>query len=101
VQAVVAGAVGGENIGKRSKGWRASRSTCATRGSGATRPERLQQLPILTPTGQQITLGSVARIASQDGPPMLKSENARPSGWVYVDVRGRDLASVAEDLRAR
>jgi hypothetical protein len=35
------------------------------------------------------------RIAITDGPPMLKSENARPSGWVYVDVRGRDLASVA------
>jgi len=34
-----------------------------------------------------------------DGPPMLKSENARPSGWVYIDVRGRDLASVVADLR--
>jgi len=34
-----------------------------------------------------------------DGPPMLKSENARPSGWVYIDVRGRDLASVVGDLR--
>jgi Cu(I)/Ag(I) efflux system membrane protein CusA/SilA len=35
-----------------------------------------------------------------DGPPMLKSENARPSGWVFVDVRGRDLSSVADDLRS-
>jgi Cu(I)/Ag(I) efflux system membrane protein CusA/SilA len=52
-----------------------------------------------TPVGQQITLGTVARIAITDGPPMLKSENARPSGWVYVDVRGRDLASVANELR--
>jgi Cu(I)/Ag(I) efflux system membrane protein CusA/SilA len=50
--------------------------------------------------GQQITLGTVAKIVVADGPPMLKSENARPSGWVYVDVRGRDLASVAADLRA-
>jgi Cu(I)/Ag(I) efflux system membrane protein CusA/SilA len=41
----------------------------------------------------------VARIKVSDGPPMLKSENARPAGWVYVDVRGRDLAAVANDLR--
>jgi Cu(I)/Ag(I) efflux system membrane protein CusA/SilA len=57
-------------------------------------------LPIVTPLGSQITLGMVARITVVDGPPMLKSENARPSGWVYVDVRGRDLASVVADLRA-
>ncbi|MBY0236566.1 MAG: efflux RND transporter permease subunit, partial [Burkholderiaceae bacterium] len=62
-------------------------------------PEKLKALPILTATGQQITLGTVAKISITDGPPMLKSENARPSGWVYVDVRGRDLASVANDLR--
>jgi Cu(I)/Ag(I) efflux system membrane protein CusA/SilA len=42
----------------------------------------------------------VATVVINDGPPMLKSENARPSGWVYIDVRGRDLASVAGDLRA-
>ncbi|MDE2342262.1 MAG: efflux RND transporter permease subunit, partial [Betaproteobacteria bacterium] len=56
-------------------------------------------LPIYTDQGQQITLGTVARVAVADGPPMLKSENARLSGWVYVDVRGRDLAAVATDLR--
>jgi Cu(I)/Ag(I) efflux system membrane protein CusA/SilA len=44
-------------------------------------------------------LGTVARIEIADGPPMLKTENARPSPWVYVDVRGRDLASVVNDLR--
>ncbi|HWU85195.1 MAG TPA: efflux RND transporter permease subunit, partial [Rhodocyclaceae bacterium] len=48
----------------------------------------------------QITLGMVAKVKVVDGPPMLKSENARPSGWVYIDVRGRDLASVVHDLRA-
>jgi Cu(I)/Ag(I) efflux system membrane protein CusA/SilA len=49
--------------------------------------------------GQQITLGTVAQVVITDGPPMLRTENARPSGWVYVDVRGRDMASVAHDLR--
>lgn len=65
----------------------------------ARHPEKLAQLPIQTPIGQQITLGTVAKIRITDGPPMLKTENARPSNWVYVDVRGRDLASVANALR--
>jgi Cu(I)/Ag(I) efflux system membrane protein CusA/SilA len=56
-------------------------------------------LPILTPKGQQITLGTVAALKISAGPPMLKSENARPSGWVYIDVRGRDLAATVADLR--
>ena len=59
----------------------------------------LEQLPIYTPLGSQITLGTVAKVKVSDGPPMLKSENARPSGWVYIDVRGRDIASVVADLR--
>jgi Cu(I)/Ag(I) efflux system membrane protein CusA/SilA len=50
--------------------------------------------------GQQITLGTIASIVVSDGPPMLKSENGRPSGWVYIDGRGRDLASTVADLRA-
>jgi copper/silver efflux system protein len=62
--------------------------------------ENLRELPILTEAGQQITLGTVARLRLSEGPPMLKTENARPSGWVYVDVRGRDLASTVTDLQA-
>ena len=61
--------------------------------------DALRALPVLTPSGQQITLGTIAQVAIADGPPMLKTENGRPSTWVYVDVRGRDLASVVGDLR--
>ncbi|WP_395763639.1 efflux RND transporter permease subunit [Stutzerimonas balearica] len=99
VQAIVAGAIGGQNVGETVEGlarypinlrygreWRDSLSD-------------LRELPILTPGGSQITLGTVARIEVSDGPPMLKSENARLSGWVYVDVRGRDIAAVVRDLR--
>ena len=99
VQSIVAGAIGGENVGETIEGlarfpinvrypreWRDSLSA-------------LEQLPIYTPLGSQITLGTVAKIKVNDGPPMLKSENARPSGWVYIDVRGRDIASVVADLR--
>jgi Cu(I)/Ag(I) efflux system membrane protein CusA/SilA len=100
VQMIVSGAVGGENIAETVEGL--ARFPINLRYPRALRdsPERLRQLPLLTPGGQQIVLGTVATVTISDGPPMLKSENARPSGWVYVDVRGRDLASVASDLRA-
>ncbi|API61541.1 cation transporter (plasmid) [Tardibacter chloracetimidivorans] len=99
VQAIVAGAIGGENVGQTVEGL--ARYPINVRYPRELRdsPDALRALPVLTPSGQQITLGSVAQIAISDGPPMLKTENGRPSTWVYVDVRGRDLASVVEDLQ--
>jgi len=99
VQAIVAGAIGGENVGETVEGLARFPINLRYPREWRDSPEKLKALPILTATGQQITLGTVAKISITDGPPMLKSENARPSGWVYVDVRGRDLASVANDLR--
>ncbi|WP_088279147.1 efflux RND transporter permease subunit [Ideonella sp. A 288] len=99
VQAVIAGAVGGENVTETIEGLARFPVNLRYPREWRDTPQRLTQLPILTPMGQQITLGSVAKVTITDGPPMLKSENARPSGWVYVDVRGRDLASVAHDLQ--
>jgi Cu(I)/Ag(I) efflux system membrane protein CusA/SilA len=60
----------------------------------------LRMLPIVTERGAQLPLSAIASVRIVDGPPMLKSENARPSGWVYVDVRGRDLVSVVRDAQA-
>lgn len=99
VQAVVSGAVGGETIGETVEGL--ARYPISVRYPRALRDSlgELRTLPILTPSGQQITLGTVAAVTIADGPPMLKTENARPSTWVYVDVRGRDLAAVVGDLR--
>ena len=99
VQSVISGAIGGENVTETVEGLARFPVSLRYPREWRDTPTRLTALPILTPTGQQITLGSVARIEISDGPPMLKSENARPSGWVYVDVRGRDLSSVARDLR--
>ncbi|HET7791845.1 MAG TPA: efflux RND transporter permease subunit [Rhizobacter sp.] len=99
VQALIAGAVGGENVSETVEGLARFPINLRYPREWRDTPQRLAELPMLTPTGQQITLGVVARVSIADGPPMLKSENARPSGWVYVDVRGRDLGSVAEDLR--
>jgi Cu(I)/Ag(I) efflux system membrane protein CusA/SilA len=61
--------------------------------------EKLRALPVLTERGAQIRLGDVATIVITDGPPMLKSENARLSGWVYVDIRGRDLSSAVHEMQ--
>jgi Cu(I)/Ag(I) efflux system membrane protein CusA/SilA len=99
VQAIVSGAVGGENVGQTVEGL--ARYPINVRYPREIRDsiDTLRALPVLTPSGQQITLGTVARVSVADGPPMLKTENGRPSTWVYVDVRGRDLASLVDDLR--
>ncbi|WP_432241431.1 efflux RND transporter permease subunit [Herbaspirillum robiniae] len=100
VQSIVSSAIGGENVGETIEGL--ARYPISVRYPRETRDslERLRDLPILTASGQQITLGTVAKLKISDGPPMLKSENARPSDWIYVDVRDRDLSSVVADLRA-
>ena len=99
VQSIVASAIGGENIGETVEGL--ARYPINVRYPREIRDslENLRNLPILTDMGQQITLGAVAKTSISEGPPMLKSENARPSNWVYVDVRGRDLVSTVADLR--
>ena len=101
VQSVVASLIGGETVGETVEG--TARFPINVRYPRELRDslEDLRQLPIVTPTGQRITLSTVAEVRVSDGPPMLKSENARLSSWVYVDVRGRDLASVVRDLRAK
>ena len=64
-------------------------------------PERLRRLPIITASGLPVALGEVAEIGIADGPDMIRSENARLSGWTYIDVHGRDIGSyVAEARRA-
>ncbi len=62
--------------------------------------EQLQLLPIVTPNGARIALSDVADVRVTDGPPAIKSENARLNGWIYIDIAGRDLGSyVAEAQR--
>jgi Cu(I)/Ag(I) efflux system membrane protein CusA/SilA len=99
VQEIVSGAIGGETIGETVEGL--ARYPISVRYPRELRDslEGLRTLPIVTASGQQITLGTVASVSIADGPSMLKTENGRPSTWVYVDVRGRDLASTVDDLR--
>ena len=61
--------------------------------------EQLRLLPVVTPAGARIALGDVADIAVVDGPPVIKSENARLNGWTYVDIADRDLGSYVAEAR--
>ncbi|MDD4915797.1 MAG: efflux RND transporter permease subunit [Methylococcales bacterium] len=100
LQAVIAGLVGGDNIGETVEGLARYPINLRYPREWRDSLERLQQLPIVTAGDSLITLGAVANVHISDGPTMLKSENARPSAWVYIDVRGRDLAAVVADLKA-
>jgi Cu(I)/Ag(I) efflux system membrane protein CusA/SilA len=99
VQSIVSAAIGGDNIGETVEGLR--RFPINVRYPREVRDslEGLRNLPVLTERGAQIRLGDVASVRITDGPPMLKSENARLSGWVYVDIRGRDLLSAVRDMQ--
>ncbi|MGZ5072998.1 MAG: efflux RND transporter permease subunit [Usitatibacter sp.] len=99
VQGVVSAAIGGENIGETVEGLR--RFPISVRYPRELRDsvEKIRNLPVVTERGAQVPLSSLAQVRIADGPPMLKSENARLSGWVYVDIRGRDLSSAVRDMR--
>ena len=99
VQSVVASAIGGENVGETVEGLQ--RFPINVRYPRETRDslEKLRRLPFVTERGARLVLGDVADIRITDGPPMLRSENARLSGWVYVDIRGRDLKSAVRDMQ--
>ena len=100
MQETIGAAVGGENIGETVEGL--ARFPISVRYPRELRDsvEALRMLPIVTERGAQLPLSAVATVRIVDGPPMLKSENARLTGWVYVDVRGRDLVSVVRDAQA-
>ncbi len=61
----------------------------------------LKSILVSTSDGAQIPLSSLASIQVVDGPSMIKSENARLNGWVFVDFSGRDLAGYVSDLKEK
>lgn len=99
VQLIVAAAVGGVNVAESIEGL--ERYPINLRYPRELRDslEDLRQLPLITPTGAQIPLGQVASISINDGPGLIRSENARPNGWVYIDVADSDVVSVVNDAQ--
>ena len=99
VQSVIASAVGGDNVSETVEGLQ--RFPISVRYPREIRDSlhKLRSLPIVSDKGARLVLSDVAEIRITDGPPMLRSENARLSGWVYVDIRGRDLKSAVLDMQ--
>lgn len=97
IQDLVTTAIGGESVGQTVEGL--ARFPISVRYPRDLRDSvaKIRELPFVTARGESLTLGQVAAISIADGPPVIRSENARLNGWVYVDIRGRDLGSfVAE-----
>ena len=101
IQQTAATAVGGAAIGEKIDGL--ARYPITVRFPRETRDsvEALRQLPIITQDGAVIPLSLIAEIRVQPGPSMVKSENAQPSVWVYVDVRDRDLVGFVNEAQAK
>ena len=96
VQMLVSTAIGGDNVGEKIDGL--ARFPINVRFPRELRDsvEKLKSLPIITEKGATVPLGEVAEVKVTDGPPMIKSENARPNVWVYVDIQDRDLGGFCQ-----
>ncbi|HKP33147.1 MAG TPA: efflux RND transporter permease subunit, partial [Sphingomicrobium sp.] len=101
VQQTAATVLGGETIGQKIEGL--ARYPINVRFPRELRDniDALKQLPIIAPDGAVVALSQVASIRVEMGPSMVKSENAQPSVWVYVDVRGRDVVGFVREAQQK
>ncbi|RJX72981.1 efflux RND transporter permease subunit [Vibrio sinensis] len=99
VQQVVSTAVGGMNVGETIEGLERYPINVRYPQNYRDSVTTLQTLPLVTPNGARIALADVADVRYEDGPPMIKTENARPNGWVFVDIEGRDLGSYVDEAQ--
>ena len=93
IQQVVATAIGGMNVTQTVEGLERYPVNLRYPQDYRNSPEQLALLPIVTPSGQRIPLGDVADVYVEDGPPAIKSENARLNGWAYIDIEGIDVGT--------
>ena len=100
VQQLIATAVGGAPIGETVEG--RERYPIQVRYPRTVRgtPDDLASLPLVGPGGVQLTLGDVANLSLQPGPPMLRSEDGRLASYVYIDATDRAIGAVVADLKA-
>ncbi|EAR61554.1 efflux RND transporter permease subunit [Neptuniibacter caesariensis] len=99
VQQVVTSAIGGMNVAQTVEGLERYPINVRYPQEYRDSVEKLRLLPLVTPAGMRIALADVATIRIEDGPPGIKSENARPNGWTFVDIEGRDLGSYVADAQ--
>ena len=101
VQDIIQAAIGGVDVTETVEGLERYPVNVRYPRSVRESVEDLRLLPVVTPAGARVALGDVAQIRITDGPPMIKSENARLTGWVFVDIEGRDLGGYVKDARQR
>ena len=99
VQAVISTALGGMQVTQTVEGLERYPVNVRYPRDYRDSLEKLKNLPIVTPAGARIPLIEVADIRVEMGPAMIKSENARPNGWTFVDIKGRDLGSYVEEAQ--
>jgi Cu(I)/Ag(I) efflux system membrane protein CusA/SilA len=99
VQSVVSTAIGGMNVSETVEGLERYPINLRYPQRYRDSVEQMKLLPVVTPSGLRLTLGDVAAVYVEDGPPMIKTENARPNGWIFVDIEGRDLGSYVQDAK--
>ena len=99
VQDIVASAVGGMTVTTTVEGLERYPVNLRYPQDYRDSLQALRDLPLVTPTGANVTLADVARVEIADGPGMIRSENARPSGWVFIDMQGRDLGGYVRDAK--
>lgn len=100
VQQVIATAVGGMNVTQTVEGLERYPVNIRYPQSYRDSPEQLSLLPIITPAGQRIALADVAAVYIEDGPPGIKSENARINGWTFIDIDKVDVGTYVERAKA-
>ena len=100
VQQVIATAIGGMNVAQTIEGLERYPINLRYPQDYRDSPEQLALLPIVTPSGQRIALADVANVYVEDGPPAIKSENARLNGWTFVDIDGVDVGSYVQAAMA-
>ncbi|MEY0175480.1 efflux RND transporter permease subunit [Providencia rettgeri] len=98
VQVYISMATGGEMIGETVEGIERYPISIRYPQDYRNSVSAMKLLPILTPSKQQIVLSDVADVSVNMGAPMLKTENARPTSWIYIDARDRDMVSVIKDI---
>ena len=99
IQDVISTAVGGMNVTQTIEGLERYPVNVRYPQSYRDSIDQMKLLPIMTPQGARIALDDIANIYVEDGAPMIKTENSRPNGWIYVDIDGRDLGSYVVDAQ--
>ncbi len=100
IQQVVASAIGGMNVSQTVEGLERYPINLRYPQDYRNSPKQLELLPIITPNGQRLSLADVANIVIENGPPGIKSENARLNGWALIDIEGVDIGSYVENAQA-